>query len=121
MKEKIHTIDATNKSLGRLATEIVRILTGKHKPDYVPYKDTGEKVVVKNIEQVKFTGKKLEEKKYYHYSGYPGGLKTRRLKDLFNKNPKEVLRRVVYHMLPKNKLRKLRIKKLIILSEKESQ
>jgi len=109
-----HTIDATNKSLGRLATEIARFLIGKHKPNYVPYKDLGDRVVVKNIGKLKIFPNKLKQKKYYHYTGYPGGLKVKTLEELFSKNPAEVLRRAVYNMLPKNKLRKERMKKLII-------
>ncbi len=114
MERKTYIIDATGKPLGRLSSEIAKILIGKHKPDFLPYKDTGDLVIVKNVDKIKFTGSKLQQKKYYHHSGYPGGLKIRRLKDLFEKNPKEVLKRAVYHMLPKNKLRKLRMKKLKI-------
>lgn len=112
MPQKIYTIDAANKALGRVSSEIAKILIGKHQPNYVPYKDTGDKVVVKNIDKIKFTGKKFEQKKYYSYSGYPGGLKAKSLKERFEKDPREVLRKTVFHMLPKNKLRKLRIKKL---------
>ncbi|MGB9680711.1 MAG: 50S ribosomal protein L13 [Patescibacteria group bacterium] len=113
-KQKVHEIDATNKSLGRLATEVARLLIGKHKPDYLPHKDLGETVIVKNIDKLKISFKKLRQKKYYHHSGYPGGLKIETLEKLFLKSPAEVLRRAVYNMLPKNKLRKERIKKLLI-------
>ncbi|MCX7779135.1 MAG: 50S ribosomal protein L13 [Patescibacteria group bacterium] len=112
MASKIYTIDAANKPLGRLASQIATLLIGKHKTGFVPYKDLGDIVLVKNIEKIKFTGKKLEQKKYYHHTGYPGGLKTKKLKELFEKNPKEVLIRAVSRMLPKNKLRKFRIKRL---------
>jgi len=112
MERKTYIIDVSGKALGRLASEIAIILTGKNKPDFVPYKDLGDFVMVKNIEKIKFTGKKLEQKKYYRYSGYPGGLKVRKLKEIFKENPQEVLRMAVYRMLPKNKLRKLRIKRL---------
>ena len=112
MQEKTHTIDAAGRSLGRLAVQIANLLRGKHKPDFVPYKDTGDFVVVENIEKVKFTGKKIEKKKYYHHSGYLGGLKEQPLKKLFKNNPQEVLRRAVFGMLPKNRLRSRIIKKL---------
>lgn len=114
MERKTHTIDASNKSLGRLATQIAILLRGKHKPDFLPYKDTGDFVIVKNVEKIKLTGKKLEKKKYYRHSGYLGGLKEITLKELFQKNPKEVLRKAVWGMLPKNKLRSRIIKKLKI-------
>lgn len=114
MSQKIYTIDATGKALGRIATEIATILIGKHKPDFVPYKDTGDKVIVKNVNKIKFSGKKILQKKYYHHTKYPGHLRSTKLADLFEKNPAEVLRKCVLHMLPKNKLIKTRIKKLKI-------
>ena len=112
MKREIHTIDATGKVLGRLATEIAVLLRGKHKPDFVPYKDMGDFVVVKNVDKIKVTGKKIEKKKYYRHSGYLGGLKEIPLKKLFEKNPAEVLRKAVWGMLPNNKLRPEQIKRL---------
>jgi len=112
MDRKTHTIDATNKVLGRLATQIAILLRGKHRPDFAPYKDTGDFVVVKNVDRIKFTGKKIEKKKYYHHTGYLGGLKEMPLKKLFKKNPSEVLRKAVYGMLPTNKLRAKQIKRL---------
>lgn len=107
-------IDAKGKTLGRLASEIAKILQGKHRPDYSPEKPGDEIVEVYNVDKIKVTGKKMEQKFYYRHSGYPGGLKKISLKQLFEKNPGEVLRRAVYGMLPKNKLRKKRIKRLII-------
>jgi large subunit ribosomal protein L13 len=107
-----HTIDATNKTLGRLASQIAVLLRGKQKPDFVPYKDMGDFVLVRNVEKIKITGKKMEQKKYYRHSGYPGGLKEIPLKTLFKKNPAEVLRKAVLGMLPKNKLRKKQINRL---------
>ena len=114
MERKTHTIDASGKVLGRLATQIAVLLRGKHKPTFVPYKDEGDSVVVKNIKNLKFTGKKLEQKKYYRYSGYPGGLKETPLKKLFTEKPAEVLKKAVWGMLPRNKLRKEMIKRLKI-------
>src|SRR4030042_3259388 len=112
MKKATHTIDASGRTLGRLATEIANLLRGKNKPDFLPYKDTGDFVLIKNTDKIKFTGKKLEKKKYYRHSGYLGGLKETPLKKLFQQNPKEVLRKAVFGMLPKNKLRARIIKKL---------
>ena len=112
-----HTIDATGKALGRLATEIATLLRGKNRPDFVPYKDTGDFVVVKNIDKIKITGNKLKQKLYYHYTGYPGGLKKISMEELFKKSPQEVLEKAVFGMLPKNKLRKKMIKRLKIFSK----
>ena len=114
MKRETHTIDATDKVLGRLAAQIAILLRGKHKPDFVPYKDMGDFVNVKNVNKLKFTGKKIEQKKYYRHSRYWGGLKEISLKKLFAERPAEVLKKAVYRMLPKNKLRAKMIKRLKI-------
>ncbi|MFH1462231.1 MAG: 50S ribosomal protein L13 [bacterium] len=112
MERKIHTIDAEGKVLGRLAAEIAILLRGKQKPDFVPHKDMGDNVVVKNVEKMRFTGKKMGQKQYHHHSGYLGGLKTISLEKLFQKEPAEVMRKAVWGMLPKNKLRAQQIKRL---------
>jgi large subunit ribosomal protein L13 len=112
MKRKTHTIDATGKVLGRLASEIAILLQGKHKPDFVPYKDMGDFVIVKNVEKMKITGEKMEKKKYFSHSGYLGGGKEIPLKQVFKENPSKVLKRAVFGMLPKNRLRKRKIKRL---------
>ncbi|MFH1769590.1 MAG: 50S ribosomal protein L13 [Parcubacteria group bacterium] len=109
-----HTIDATGKALGRLASRIAIVLRGKIRPDYQPYKMPREQVIVENIAKVKFSGNKLEQKKYYHYSGYPGGMRERKLKDKFRDDPAWVLRTAVYKMLAPNKIRDEIIKNLII-------
>jgi len=110
---KIISIDANEKSLGRLAAEVAVSLRGKNKPSYVPYKDVGDTVVVKNIDKMKFTGNKLEGKEYFHYTGYLGNLKKATLKEyLAKRGPKEVLRTAVMGMLQKNKLRAKQIKRL---------
>ena len=114
MKEKTHTIDATGKSLGRLAGQIALLLRGKNKTDFVPYKEMGDFVVVKNIRKIRLTGKKLEQKKYYRHSGFLGGLKEVPMEKIFKVNPGEVLREAVFGMLPKNRLRVKQIKKLKI-------
>jgi len=107
-------IDATNKTLGRLASEIAKIIQGKDKPNFRPEKAGESLVEVENIDKIKVTGKKLKEKVYYHYSGYPGGLKKIVLGELIKKDPGEVLRRAVLGMLPRNRLQKERIKRLKI-------
>ena len=109
IERKTHQLDAANQAVGRLATQITLLLRGKHKPNYSPQIDNGDFVVVTNIDKLKFTGKKLEQKKYYRYSGYPGGLKTQKIKEL---KPAEILKKAVYQMLPKNKLRQHMIKRL---------
>lgn len=112
MERQTHTVDAAGKILGRFATEVCMYLRGKNKPDFQLYKDMGDFVVVKNVNQVKFSGKKFEKKKYYHHTAYLGGLKEISLKKLFAKNPAEVLRKAVYGMLPKNRLRPKQMKRL---------
>lgn len=110
----IHNLDATKQSLGRLASEIAVILRGKTSPSYQPNILPREKVVVINIKEIKITGTKPENKIYYHYSGYPGGMKARKLKDVFAKDPKRVLWLAVYRMLARNRLRDKIIKNLEI-------
>ncbi len=114
VERKTHTIDASDRVLGRLASQIAQLLSGKRKASYVPYLDLGDTVIVKNAGKIKITGRKLEQKKYYHHSGYIGGLKTKKMSEIFSKNPAEVLYRAIYNMLPKNKLRKGMLKRLKI-------
>ncbi len=114
IERKLHKIDAEGKTVGRLSTQIALILRGKNKPDYTPNLDMGDIVEVKNTDKLKFSGKKLEQKKYFRYSGYPGGLKTSLMRDVFAKNPGEVLKRSVREMLPANRLRTKMLKRLII-------
>jgi large subunit ribosomal protein L13 len=109
---KTHTIDATNKILGRLAVEIANLLRGKNKSDFVPYLDRGDEVIVINADKIRVTGQKLKKKIYYRHSGYPGGLKQTRLEQALEQDSREVIRKAVYGMLPKNKLRDKIIKKL---------
>src|SRR4030042_5373004 len=111
MKRKTYTIDAENKILGRLASQIAVLLRGKNKPDFAPHKDSGSFVLIKNVEKIKFSGKKMEQKKYYRHSGYLGNLKETPIKKIFDKNPGEILKKAVYGMLPKNKLRAHQIKR----------
>lgn len=104
-EQKRIEVDAEGKILGRLATEVATILRGKNSARFVPYKEPDIFVHVYNMEKIKVTGKKPENKIYWHYSGYPGGIKGTRYKDLFFKDPTEVFRKAVWGMLPKNKLR----------------
>jgi len=112
MQRKIYKIDATGKVLGRLASEIAILLRGKHKPDFVPNKDMADIIIVKNVDKIKITGKKIENKKYRHHTGYLGGLKEIPLKKIFQENPSQILKKAVYGMLPKNKLRDRQINRL---------
>jgi large subunit ribosomal protein L13 len=114
IERKLHQIDATDKTIGRLATAIATILRGKNKPEYQAHLDLGDIVEVKNIAAAKFTGKKLDQKEYHHYSGYLGGLKTKKMSDIFAADPSDVLFRAVREMLPDTKLRPKMLKRLII-------
>ena len=117
MNRETHTIDATDRVLGRLATEVVALLRGKNRPDFMPNKDSGAVVVIKNPSKIRVTGNKMEDKKYFSHSGYIGNDKLTPMKKVFEKNPGEVIRRAVYGMLPKNKLRDVRIKRLTFVTE----
>jgi large subunit ribosomal protein L13 len=112
IRREWYVVDAQGKILGRLASEIAKILRGKHKPIYVPHLDCGDYVIVVNAEKVRVTGKKLDQKFYYRHSGYPGGLKSINLRDQLQKHPTRVLEAAVRGMLPKNRLGRAMIKKL---------
>lgn len=112
MERNTHIIDVNGKTLGRVATEVANLLQGKNKADFNPAKDNGDFVIVKNIEKIKISGKKLQQKKYYRHSGYLGGLKEVVIEKFFNRDPKKLFRQVVTGMLPKNKLRQKMIKRL---------
>ena len=112
-------VDANGELLGRLATRLAALLLGKHKPTYTPGVDGGDFVVVVNAERVRVTGKKLDEKIYYRYSGYPSGLRERTLRDLLAKHPDRVLHLAVWGMLPHNRMGRQIIKRLKIYSGAE--
>ena len=114
IERKWFVVDAEGKTLGRLATEIARILRGKHKPIFTPYLDTGDYVIVVNAEKVKVTGKKLDQKIYYHHSGYVGGMKETTLKEMLAKKPERVMEHAVKGMLPKGPLGRHMYKKLFV-------
>ena len=105
-------VDAADKTLGRLASEIAHRLRGKHKPEYTPHVDTGDYIVVINAEKVKVTGAKATDKMYHHHTGYPGGLKSISFEKLIDKAPERVLQRAVKGMLPRNPLGRAMFKKL---------
>ncbi len=112
-------IDATDLVVGRLAVHLANILRGKHKPQYTPHCDTGDFVVVVNAEKVAVTGKKLDDKRYYRHSGYPGGLRSRSLREQLDRRPEEVIRMAVKGMLPRNRLGRAQLRKLKIYAGPE--
>jgi large subunit ribosomal protein L13 len=112
-------VDAEGQTLGRLATRIADTLRGKGKPQYTPHVDTGDFVVVVNAEKIAVTGSKLDSKLYYRHSGYPGGLRSRTLREQLDRRPTEVLRKAVKGMLPKNKLAAAQLRKLKIYAGPE--
>ena len=109
-------MDASDKILGRLATEIARLLRGKHKPEFTPFLDTGDFVVIVNADRVRMTGNKLEDKKYYRHSGKPGSLKVETAKERMDKYPERVIQAAVWGMLPKNRLGRKLLRKLKVYS-----
>ena len=109
-----YEIDASNAVVGRLASIIAKILRGKNKATFTPHMDNGDFVVVKNIEKIKFTGKKFQDKKYYRHTGYPGGIKETTPEKLFDKKPGEALKLAVKRMLPGGPLAKKQLTKLKI-------
>jgi len=112
-----HLFDAKKEVLGRLSTKIALILMGKNKSYYTPYLDTGDYVVVTNAQKVALSGKKEKQKKYYHHSQFPGGLKTKTAQQVREQKPEEVIRHSVRGMLPKTKLGKLMLKKLYVFKD----
>jgi len=112
-------VDASGHSPGRLAARIAMILQGKNKPVYTPHIDTGDFVIVTNVEKMQFTGRKLEQKEYHRHTGYPGGRKTTMMKELLEKHPDRILRKAVKGMLPKNRLARKQIRKLKIYAGKD--
>lgn len=112
IRQEWWVVDASNKVLGRLASRVARVLSGKHRAHYLPYRDTGDFVVVTNAERVLLTGRKSEEKVYRRHTGYPGGLKTVAAKDMSAKHPERLIEEAVRGMLPKSKLGRRQLKKL---------
>jgi len=119
INKKWYLVDARDKVVGRLASRIAHRLRGKHKPIFTPHTDTGDFIVVINADKVTFTGRKWDNKVYYRHSGYIGGLKQRRAKELLEKKPEDILRFAVKGMLPKNSLGRRQLKKLKIYAGSE--
>lgn len=116
IKRNWHLVDAKDKVLGRLSTEIVKMLMGKNKVDYVPHLDQGDYVVVTNAGKVLLTGRKIEQKVYYSHSGYPGGFKKVAVKKLLNERPEKIIEKAVFGMLPDNRLKRKRMARLKVFS-----
>jgi large subunit ribosomal protein L13 len=116
IEKKWYLIDAKGKTVGRLATKIAKLLRGKDKPQFTPYADIGDFVIVINADKVRFTGKKWSQKTYYWHTPYPGGLKSITAGELLKKNPEEIIRKAVWGMLPKTKWQKKLIKRLKVYS-----
>ena len=119
IKREWCVIDATDKTLGRLATELAHRLRGKHKPEFTPNMDTGDHMVVINAEKIKVTGNKLEDKMYYRYTGYIGNLKSMNLGKLLDTHPERVLQKAVKGMLPRNPLGRAMFRKLHVYAGPE--
>ena len=119
VERKWYVVDAEGKHLGRLATEIVRVLRGKNKPQYTPHVDVGDFVVVVNADSVSVTGRKAEQRVYRRHSGYPGGMKETSYEQMLARKPTEILRKAVYGMMPKTRLARKQFKKLKIYAGPE--
>jgi large subunit ribosomal protein L13 len=116
---KWYVVDAAGQTVGRLATEVARVLTGKNKPQYTPFLDTGDHVIVINAKQAVFKGSKNDQKMYHHHTLYPGGLRSISVKDQFERHPERVIELAVKGMLPKTKLGKAMAKKLKVYADDE--
>jgi len=119
VERKWFVVDAEGETLGRLASRIATILRGKHKPIYNPAVDTGDYVIVVNAEKIHTTGRRLDQKKYYRHSGYPGSMKERTLREMLEKHPDRVIQKAVRGMLPKNVLGRKMIRKLRVYAGPE--
>jgi len=119
VERKWHVIDADGLVVGRLATKVADILRGKNKAIYTPHTDTGDFVIIVNAKKVRFTGNKLEQKKYYHHTGYPGGIKMATAKEIMSETPEKIIISAVRGMMPKNKLAKTQLSKLKVYSGPE--
>ena len=119
IERKLFVVDATDKTLGRLAAEVAKVLRGKHKPTFTPHMDTGDNVIIINADKVKLTGKKLTQKVYFRHSGYLGGDKYTLAKDMLEKNPTRMVEFAVRGMIPKNRLGEQIFKKLHVYAGAE--
>jgi large subunit ribosomal protein L13 len=121
IKRTWYHADASKFTLGRLATKVASTLRGKHKRTFTPHMDVGDFVVVVNARNVKFTGRKLEQKKYHRNTGYPGGIRTKTLKERLEKEPEKIIRDAVYNMLDPNRLRKHILRRLKVVADAKHQ
>ena len=119
IETKWYVVDAEGQTLGRLAAEVAKVLRGKNKPEFTPHIDTGDNVIVINAEKIKVTGKKLDQKVYYHHSDYVGGMKETTLREMMAKKPEQVIELAVKGMLPKGPLGRTMIKKLHVYAGAE--
>ena len=119
IERKWYVVDAEGQTLGRRAAEVAKVLRGKNKPEFTPHIDTGDNVIVINAEKIKVTGKKLDQKVYYHHSDYVGGMKETTLKEMMAKKPEQVIELAVKGMLPKGPLGRTMIKKLHVYAGAE--
>ena len=119
IERKWYVVDAEGQTLGRLAAEVAKVLRGKNKPEFTPHIDTGDNVIVINAEKIKVTGKKLDQKVYYHHSEYVGGMKETTLREMMAKKPEQVIELAVKGMLPKGPLGRTMIKKLHVYAGAE--
>ena len=119
IERKWYVVDAEGQTLGRLAAEVAKVLRGKNKPEFTPHIDTGDNVIVINAEKIKVTGKKLDQKVYYHHSDYVGGMKETTLREMMAKKPEQVIELAVKGMLPKGPLGRTIIKKLHVYAGAE--
>lgn len=119
IEQKWYLVDAQGQTLGRIATQVAKVLRGKHKPVFTPNIDAGDFVIVVNAEKVKVTGKRTEMKEYFHYTGYPGGTVFESFRDLVKKNPQRVIEHAVKGMLPHNRLGRRILKKLKVYAGTE--
>ena len=119
VERRWYVVDADGQTLGRLATQIAETLRGKRKPEYTPHVDTGDFVVVVNAEKIAVTGNKLDQKQYHRHSGYPGGLRSRTLREQLDRRPTEVIRKAVKGMLPRNRLGRAQLGKLKVYAGPE--
>ena len=119
IERKWYVVDAEGQTLGRLAAEVAKVLRGKNKPQFTPHIDTGDNVIVINAEKIKVTGKKLDQKVYYHHSDYVGGMKETTLREMMAKKPEQVIELAVKGMLPKGPLGRTMIKKLHVYAGAE--
>jgi len=119
VERKWYVVDADGQTLGRLATQVAMILRGKHRPTFTPHVDTGDHVIIINAEKIHLTGKKLQDKKYYRHSGYPGGIKSVTAGEVLNRHPERVIKAAVWGMIPHNKLGRQIINKLKVYAGAE--